>query len=57
MFNNELTYIKENGHVTMILETKPQCKCVVVAGTSNKLAEKLADDSVQGKVKVDPVRY
>lgn len=48
--NKDFTYIKDkDGHVRMILETKSRCKCVVVAGTRNKLTEKLADDSVQGK--------
>lgn len=47
---DDYTYIEENGHVTMILETRSRCKCVVVAGTCNKLTEKLADDGVQGKV-------
>lgn len=48
--NKDFTYIKDkDGHVTMILETKSRCKCVVVAGTRSKLTEKLADDSVQGK--------
>ncbi|KAI7884839.1 ras GEF [Lichtheimia hyalospora FSU 10163] len=45
--DNNFTYVKENGHVIMILETQSRCKSVVVAGTINKLVEKLADDSVQ----------